>query len=181
MAKTAAYLIWFFLIATVAEVVAAEEQAGHDLYRVSYYDLGILLDSDADDLGLHPPEIPLMIIGTATDIFSGQTLRPGSSDLLVKTDATKGGALATRLMATEKITILGSFGVVGSFLPDKKTKNDGAKAWEANLGLAYNFYGRLSYQMNLGYLDTGSLFTDRSSYQGVEEIYMISNSISLSF
>lgn len=54
-------------------------------------------------------------------------------------------------------------------------------SWEANLGFIYKLVNNLSYEVHFGYMDTGDLFTDQSSYSDVENIIMVSNQLTMSF
>jgi hypothetical protein len=163
----------------VGETLANDAKPGHEVYRVTYYDLGTLLTPDESKLLPSIQSVPLMIMGSTADIFTNENLGLGSFSYQDEKNPL-GMVLSAEFAPTETIRIIGSFGMAkspGSI--DFSTENQ--SAWEANVGLAYTFFGNLSYQMSLGYMDTGDLFTERSSFSDVEQILMISNSISLSF
>ncbi len=54
-------------------------------------------------------------------------------------------------------------------------------SWEANLGVIYKLMNNLSFELHFAYMDTGDLYTRRSSYSDVESIIMVSNRLTMSF
>ncbi|MEJ2690831.1 MAG: hypothetical protein P8130_12960 [Deltaproteobacteria bacterium] len=56
------------------------------------------------------------------------------------------------------------------------------KAWEYNVGVAYNFFNNFMYEAHFGYLTTDDS-TTRAMEQAapVEEVYMLTNNISMKF
>ena len=179
----ALYLAVFMFLSPLvfaAGKTRAEQASGHEVYRVTYYDLGALLGDERDGRNPGAQSIPLMIMENTSDIFLGEGMEFDSLAAL-GSSSPSGGVLSAEFNPTETIKILGSFGMAQAAPGGISFGQDGQSAWEANIGLAYNFFGNLSYQMNLGYMDPGDLFTERSSYTDAEQILMISNSISLSF
>lgn len=171
------------LVACQTGLVFCEESTGHRAYRVTSYSLGALVDS-ADDTT--PSSIsnfkPLLITSTATDILESEL--EGTVTWIVpfsNPSNTKGVALSAQIDATDKISLQGAFGVTRNLMTAGTADYDNQSSWEANLGIIYKLLGNLSYELHFGYMDTGDLFNDRSSYTDVESIIMISNQLSLSF
>ena len=84
-------------------------------------------------------------------------------------------------MQRTNISLQGALGVTRNLWTPELMGDLNGASWEANLGVIYKFLDKLSYELHFGYMDTGTLFSDRSSYSDVESIIMISNKISLSF
>jgi hypothetical protein len=94
---------------------------------------------------------------------------------------TSGIALSATINATPKIAVQGAFGVTRNLWSPDSLSYENESSWEANLGVIYKLLNNLSYELHFGYMDTGNLFTDRSSYTNVESIIMVSNQLTMSF
>jgi len=57
------------------------------------------------------------------------------------------------------------------------------KAWEYNVGLAYSFFNNFMYEAHFGYLttDEGTAHAVEPQVAPVEEVYMVTNNISMKF
>ena len=57
------------------------------------------------------------------------------------------------------------------------------KAWEYNVGVAYNFFNNFMYEAHFGYLTTDDSAAHVMEQQTapVEEVYMLTNNISMKF
>ena len=57
------------------------------------------------------------------------------------------------------------------------------KAWEYNVGIAYNFFNNFMYEAHFGYLTTDDSTAHAAEQQTapVEEVYMLTNNISMKF
>jgi hypothetical protein len=79
------------------------------------------------------------------------------------------------------LTLATAIGLTRNLWSPDSTEFENKSSWEANLGVIYNLFNNLSYELHLGYMEPGNLFTNKSSYSNVESIIMISNKLTLSF
>ncbi len=161
----------------------AEGQATHSAYKVTSYNLGAILDSQDNGSSRYITDFkPLLITSTASDILNsehvgkvslGEALPSASNPTIV--------ALSATFDATQKISLQGAIGVTRNLWAPDSLNYESESSWEANLGVIYKLLNNLSLELHLGYMDTGTLFHDRSSYTNVESIIMISNQLTMSF
>ena len=120
-----------------------------------------------------------MITDSASDILSGESFLTELSSQTGKS-APHGFAVAAEFLATPSLAFHGAIGVTkGNW--DAEASLDSESSWEANIGVVYNFFNTLAYEVHFGYLDTGDVFEQNSSYSEVDAIIMISNQLSMSF
>lgn len=171
------------LLSFQSGIVFGEDNYTHSAYRVTSYDLGSL--KGFANRGMSPisdNSSPLFITEATADALSSEeqitvSLGDTEPDILGISSI----ALSAQFNATDKISIQGSFGVTRNlWTPDLADSLNGS-SWEANLGIIYKLLNNLSYELHFGYMDTGDLFIDQSSYSDVENIIMINNKLSLSF
>ncbi len=161
----------------------AEGKATHSAYKVTSYNLGAILDDQDKGTSRYLTDFkPLLITSTASDIlnsehigkvFIGEAAAPASN--------TSSIALGATFDATQKISVQGAFGVTRNLWAPDSLNYENESSWEANLGVIYKLVKNLSFELHFGYMDTGKLFNDRSSYTTVESIIMISNQLTMSF
>lgn len=160
----------------------AEEVATH-VYKVTSYNLGAIIDPEnIENARFSADYSPLLITGTAADIFDSE--HKASVSLGETTSATSGingFALSASFEATQRISVQGAFGLTRNLWAPDSINYESESSWEANLGIIYKLLDNLSYELHFGYLDTGDIFTDRSSYTDVESIIMISNKLTMGF
>ena len=159
-----------------------EESSSHRAYKITSYILGDI--NDFQETGTATPAqdfTPLMITGSAADILSSEhatTVPLGETG--ERTSNIKSIALSAEFDATNKISLQGAVGVTRNlWSPDVSGSLNGA--WEANLGVIYKLLDNISYELHFGYMETGDLFNNRSSYSDVESIIMMNNRLTLSF
>lgn len=171
------------LVVGLSSQVYAEDASSHRAYRVTSYHLGTLVDVAEDTMQQEPSGFkPLLITSTVTDILQSELESTVTwIDPFSTGSNTKGIALSAQIDATDKISLQGVFGVTRNLMTGDTAAYENESSWEANLGIIYKFLGNLSYELHFGYMDTGDLFSDRSSYTDVENIIMISNQLSMSF
>lgn len=171
------------LVMGLSGLVCGEETSSHRAYRVTSYHLGTLADATDDTIRQETSGFrPLLITSTVTDILQSELEGTVTwIDPLSNGSNTKGIALSAQIDATDKISLQGVFGVTRNLMTGDTADYENESSWEANLGIIYKFLGNLSYELHFGYMDTGDLFNDRSSYTDVENIIMISNQLSMSF
>lgn len=161
----------------------AKEQQTHHAYRVTSYNLGAILDFHKKNSLFEGGNFnPLMITSTTSDILNNE-FNPTVSwvETVPHTASSKGIALSARIKATEKISLQGAFGITRNLWTPDNVEYENESSWEANLGFIYKLVNNLSYEIHLGYMDTGDLFTDQASYTDVENIIMVSNRLTMSF
>ncbi len=161
----------------------AQDIRTHNVYKVTSYNLGAILDMQNTPKKRFSTDFnPLLITNSASDIFNNE--HEGTVSW-VETDShtvnTRGVAVAAQFNATRNFAVLGAFGVTRNLWAPDSINYENESSWEANLGMIYNLLGNLSYEIHFAYMDTGDLFTERSSYSDVESIIMVSNRLTMSF
>jgi len=164
------------LVVGVVFAVSAANLEDHMQYRITSYTLGGeqgLDSSITTDLG------PLLIAGTTSKILTENTL---PEDKLLQ-DSTSGAdvfALSADYLATPDLALRGAVGITKNTW-QSLFDTEYETSWEANLGLIYNLFDNIRYEIHFGYMDTGDLFKESDKYTDVESIIMISNKLSMSF
>ncbi len=184
MMKNIAFLIitCLLLICQVGTVYAQDLRT-HSTYKVTSYNLGAILNfQNNGDLKQARDFKPLLITSTKSDILNSEYDKTVSlGDATSRNTNIHSMALSAQLDATDKISVLGTFGVTRNLWTPDLIGNVNDPSWEADLGIIYKFLNNVSYELHFGYMDTGNLFKARSSYSDVENIIMISNQLTLSF
>ena len=161
----------------------SEEIQTHNAYKVTSYNLGAILDTqDAPKKIFSHNFSPLLITDSTSDILVNE--HEGTVSW-VETDShtanTRGIAIAGQFNATRNFSLLGAFGLTKNLWAPESMTYENESSWEANLGVMYKLLNNLSYEIHFAYMDTGDLFTDRSSYNDIESIIMVSNRLTMSF
>ncbi len=174
-------LILAFFLALAGIVSVQAEGLEESEYRINGYtfDYDAVSESESGLLFETSRFKPLMITSTTTDIFGEDPFGSSFSSQVTGT-APHGFAIAAEYLPTPTLAFHGAIGVT-SVAWDSQSANDLQSSWEANIGVVYNFYNSLAYEVHFGYLDTGDLFQQVNTYSGVESIIMISNQLTLSF
>jgi hypothetical protein len=171
------------LLICQCDILYSQDLNGQSVYKVTSYNLGAILGSQDNGVLKQPQNFkPLFITDTKTDILSNeyeQTISTGNASS--RSTNINSMALSAQIEATDKMSIFGTFGVTRNLFTPELLGNENEPSWEANLGIIYRLLNNVSYELHLGYMDVGDLFTDRSSYADVENIIMISNQLTLSF
>lgn len=151
---------------------------GHMQYRITSYSFSS--DNNSPNSSFTTDLGPLLITGTTLDVLTDDFSNSsdfGSKDLPKTTDVF---AFSADYMATPDLSLRTTFGITknrfdSTFDPNYQT------SWEANLGIFYQLFNNIRYEIHFGYMDTGDLFKESSAYTDVESIIMISNKLSMSF
>ncbi len=172
------------LLLCQTSLLFGEDLSTHSAYKVTSYHLGAITDYQKNGASVAAWDFtPLFITNSTSDILNSEHQKsvsfggvvPGSQSHLSSV------ALSAQFDATEKISFQGAFGVTRNlWTPDLFDSMNGS-SWEANLGVVYKLLNNISYELHFGYMDTGDLFNNQSSYSDVESIIMISNQLTLSF
>jgi len=120
-----------------------------------------------------------MITSSATDLF-GEDPFASSFTSQVTGIAPHGFAIAAEYLPTPNLAFHGAIGVT-SVAWDSGATEDLQSSWEANIGVVYNFFNSLAYEVHFGYMDTGDIFQKVDTYSEVDSIIMVSNQLTLSF
>jgi len=184
MKKILQTVILVMLTASQTGMLYAGEVESHRAYRITSYNLGAdfeLRGNIPDSPGANFQ--PLLITSTKADILNNQYEGSASwdGDTSVTTAPTKSLAVSAQYDATQKVSLQGAFGITRNLWTPDIADYESESGWEANLGIIYKVLNNLSYEMHFGYMDTGKLFSERSSYTDVENIIMISNRLTMSF
>ena len=160
----------------------AEEITAH-AYRVTSYNLGAIADAEGiQAMRFSADYSPLMITNTAVDIFNSEHKEIVSlGETALTSSSINGMALSATFDATQKISVQGALGFTHNLWAPDSINYESESSWEANLGIIYKLLDNLSYELHFGYMETGDIFTDRSSYTDVENIIMISNKLTMGF
>ena len=179
---------FIYIIAVVFAIFSssfsvAEDIKTHSVYKVTSYNLGAILDQrDSASKRLSANFSPLLITSSTADILNSE--HEGTVSW-VETDShtanTRGVAVAAQFNATQNFAVLGAFGLARNLWAPDSINYEKESSWEANLGVMYKLLNNLSYEIHFAYMDTGDLFTERSSYNDVESIIMVSNRLTMSF
>ena len=162
----------------------AEDIATHSAYKITSYNLGTTLElEEPGNVQTARDFRPLLITSTKADIFNSEFEESSSwaGETTPQTTSTNSIALAAQYNATQNISLLGAFGLTRNLWTPDIENYESESGWEANLGVIYKLLNNFSYEMHFGYMDTGNLFTERSSYSDVESIIMVSNRLTMSF
>jgi hypothetical protein len=183
MRKLLPYIMLFSLFLLQATPLWASESTEHQIYKLRYYTLGSVFNSDAggQENSLNGYQ-SLLIMDKSSDILTSEY---NSSVSMIEAEGyssnNSGVAFSARIDATDRISVLGAFGMNRNYLRTDGLERRNESSWEANLGLMFKFISNLSYELHLGYMDPGDLFTERSSYTDVEHVIMVSNRLTMSF
>lgn len=123
---------------------------------------------------------PLMITNATSDIF-GEDPFGTSLNSTGANSAPHGFAIAAEFLPTPSLAFHGAIGVTRMDWDSVYLSGRPESSWEANIGVVYNFFNSLAYEVHFGYMDTGDLFQQVNSYSDVESIIMVSNQLTLSF
>ena len=183
MLKSSLFIATVLLTVSLATSSMAEDTGAHNVYRVTSYNLGALMEStDSTTFRTGSGFAPLLITNTKSDILNSELEGTVSwVETNPHTANSRGIALSAEFDATKKLSVRGAFGVTRNLWAPDSVDYENESSWEANLGVIYRLLDNLSFELHFGYMDTGDLFTDRSSYSGVENIIMISNQVTMSF
>ncbi|HKJ64204.1 MAG TPA: hypothetical protein VJ969_02300 [Desulfopila sp.] len=164
------------LVVGLVCAVSAANLEDHMQYRITSYTLGGeqgLDSSITTDLG------PLLIAGSTAEILT-ENIFPGNK---LRQDSASGAnvfALSADYLATPDLALHGAVGVTKNTW-QSLFDTEYETSWEANLGLIYNLFDNIRYEIHFGYMDAGDLFKESDKYTDVESIIMISNKLSMSF
>lgn len=169
------------LLALAGGGLVRAEGLAESEYRINGYsfDYDAVSESESGLLFETSRFKPLMITSNTTDIFGEDPFGSSFSSQVTGT-APHGFAIAAEYLPTPTLAFHGAIGVT-SVAWDGESADNLQSSWEANIGVVYNFYNSLSYEVHFGYMDTGDLFQKVDTYSGVDSIIMISNQLTLSF
>lgn len=161
----------------------AEDVTTTHIYKVTSYNLGALTDpKNIENSRFAADSSPLLIAATVTDIFNSEHKESVSlGETTSTTSGINGIALSASFDATQKISVQGAFGLTRNLWAPDSINYESESSWEANLGIIYKLLDNLSYELHFGYMETGDIFTDRSSYTDVESIIMINSKLTMGF
>ncbi len=156
----------------------------HSAYKITSYNLGAIQNFQKN--GVSNPATdsrPLFVTDAAAEALNSGQLKsatPGETPS-VNTLNLNSIALSAQYDATSKISVQGAFGLTRNLYTPDLFDNMKGSSWEANLGIVYKLLDNISYELHFGYMETGDLFTNQSSYSDVESIIMVSNKLTLSW
>lgn len=155
----------------------------HSAYKVTSYDLGAIQGFLNKNKSQNRKNFePLFITKSAANNLNSEhqiTVSLGEPDS--DQASISSFAVSAQFDATSKISIHGAFGISRNLWTPDLFDSVNGPSWEANFGIIYKLLNNVSYELHFGYMETGDLFHDQSSYSDVENIIMINNKLSLSF
>ena len=179
MRHYALHIASFLLLLLPQQAFAADERETLSAYKVTTYNLGALLEyQESQHINLRNFE-PLMITSTKADILNDQVISGDRMKTTADLGASRGFAISAEYTPHPQISVQGAFGMAKNSWDPSVAEHE--SSWEANLGLVYKLLDNLNYEVHFGYMDTGDLFKERSTYSDVEAIIMVSNKLSMSF
>lgn len=183
MKKITFFIFIFYLILFSAGAALGNGLETHSIYKITSYNLGAILGTqDFPKVNQPSSFAPLLITSVTSDILNSEHEATVS---WIETDShtanSRGIAISAQYNATNKIALQGAFGLTRNLWTPDEIDYENESSWEANLGIIYQLLDNLSYEIHFGYMNTGDLFRERSSYGDVESIIMINNRISMSF
>ncbi len=184
MKKFLQTVVLIALTASQTALLYAGEAESHRAYKITSYNLGTGFELHGNVSSSPGSNYqPLLITSTKADILNNEYEGSGSwnGDSSVTVARTNSLAVSAQYDATHKISLQGAFGITKNLWTPDIADYESESGWEANLGVIYRILNNLSYEMHFGYMDTGKLFSERSSYTDVENIIMISNRLTMSF
>lgn len=183
MKKCVFSILAFVIVFWQTSPANAEGKTTHSAYKVTSYNLGAILGAQETESSRYSSDFkPLLITSGASDILNSEHEGKVSwGEETPHSSNTSGIALSATINASQKIAVQGAFGVTRNLWSPDSLNYENESSWEANLGVIYKLLNNLSYELHFGYMDTGNLFTDRSSYTNVESIIMVSNQLTMSF
>lgn len=149
---------------------------GHMKYTIISYSF----NGGENDILSEAGKDSLLITGTSLDILSEDMINPEDYSVGDPRPVTDIIAVSAGFAATPDLSLQGTFG----FSKNQEDFNldlDYNHSWEANVGVIYQLFNNIRYEVHFGYMETGDLFKNTSSYSDVESIIMISNKLSMSF
>ena len=178
------------LIITVACMLAiggtssyAVDLYDHELYTVVTYSFNDNTNSDGTFKNVDHFE-PLMITRTKANMLSNQSASEEQMPFITGRDLVQGMvqgfAVSADYNATPRLAFRGVIGITKN-VNDTSVSLGFDSSWEANVGVIYRLFNNFSYEMHLGFMDTGDLFKNSSAYHDVENIVMINNQLTMSF
>lgn len=169
------------LLAAGVLPLLAEELADDPQYTITGYsfDSNAVSESEGGLLFETSRFRPLMITNSTSDIFGEDPFGNALGSLSSQT-APRGFAIAAEYLPTPHLAFHGAIGVTSGAW-DTATARELESSWEANIGVVYNFFNSLAYEVHFGYMDTGDIFQQVDTYSEVESIIMVSNQLTLSF
>lgn len=177
----AAMLVIGLVICWGATGAAAQDLTAEPPYTITGYsfDYDAVLESESGIFFETSRFKPLMITNSTADIFGDDPFGTGFAGPAGQ-PGPRGFAIAAEYLPTPGLAFHGAIGVTSSPW-EMGSSAEAESSWEANIGVVYNFFNSLSYEIHFGYMETGDLFQQVDTYSDVDSIIMISNQLTLSF
>jgi hypothetical protein len=163
----------------------AQDLYDHELYKVVTYSFNDNTDSNG---AVIPKKVdhfePLMITRTKANLMSSQMPADDQNGFTTGRDLVQGMvqgfAISADYNATPRLAFRGVIGVTKN-TNDTSLRLGFDSSWEANVGVVYKLFNNFSYEVHLGFMDTGDVFKSSSAFHDVENIVMINNQLTMSF
>lgn len=109
------------------------------------------------------------------DIFSGHTATMSNSGVHAV-------VAAVDYAVSNQLTLHGAIGwAKADEVPIANTLQDDEYGWEYNVGAAYKLLDNLTYEAHFGYLDTGDFFNGNTNVDTTNNVYVLTNSLTMTF
>lgn len=149
----------------------------HMRYKIITYSLGSD-NTDGSESSLFYS--PLLITGITSSKFNDSFTSDSNYGFAEPGMQADVFALSADYVATPELSLHGAIGVTQNRWDDT-FDSDYETSWEANLGVIYQLFNNIRYEVHFGYMETGDLFRENETYDDIESIIMISNKLTMSF
>gem|GEM_PF-833326 len=177
-------LLTFLLLSIAVTAIASGEGLERGEYRVLAYTLsdGSSNASSGNSPGKSVSFHSLYISSEAMNtVLNREDLYLNSPHVNInKKNNYQGFALKTAYAPTSNITFHSSIGLTDNLQAQDRDYTERI-GWEVDLGIAYKFLNNFAYEVHFGYMDTGELFKESSSYTDVDNITIVVNKLTMSF
>lgn len=175
MNKLITHIIATLLFFGAATFVSAANTEGHQQYRFVSYNFS---SDEIDGSAIHFS--PLLITDSTSDILTDNLYSSSEYGIVNPKQTTDIFAVSADFSATPALSLHGAIGITKNRW-DAALDSDYDSSWEANLGVIYQLFNNIRYEVHFGYMDTGDLFKESQAFSDVESIIMISNKLTMSF
>ncbi len=183
MKRTFSILLTFLILSFAISVQAEGRNLQSGEYKLFAYSLsngdsaGYSNSISSKNISFHSLFISSEAMKT---VLNREEMFLGNSHIDINKDNYQGLAIRAAFAPTDGITFHSSIGLTDT-LEETNLDYTDRIGWEVDLGVAYKFLNKFAYEVHFGYMDTGELFKDSTSYTNIEDITIVTNKLTMSF
>ena len=183
MKRTFSILLTFLILSFAISVQAEGRNLQSGEYKLFAYSLsngdsaGYSNSTPSKNISFHSLFISSEAMKT---VLNREEMFLGNSHIDINKDNYQGLAIRAAFAPTDGITFHSSIGLTDT-LEETNLDYTDRIGWEVDLGVAYKFLNKFAYEVHFGYMDTGELFKDSTSYTNIEDITIVTNKLTMSF